>query len=357
MTEVTIHGTDFYIDGKPTYQGREFEGKRIEGMLFNVRAVQATFDDENPETVKHWAYPDTGVWDAERNVNELCAALPEWRDHGVLAFTTNFQGGGALYSKEIYNSYRNNAYHPNGELKTAYSRRMKKVLDAADALGMVVIVGFFYWIQSEGMTEEAIINASRQTCQFLRDTGNKNFLIEVANESRQMFRNEILREDQVHRLIHILRPEFPEMLFSVSLGGAHITRHIPSQALIAVSDYVLLHGNLCLPQTLKYGIDHIRNNPAYMKSPKPIIVNEDSTGIPNFDMSWQNGVSWGYYDQGFGGEDGFGDDTYINFKAHDREDTYEELSGFQTLPINWGINTPEKRAFFDRVAEVTGYHK
>ena len=355
MTEVTILGTDFYIDGKPTYEGRIFEGKRIEGMLFNVRAVQATFDDENPETKKYWAYPDTGVWDAERNVDEFCAALPTWRDHGVLGFTVNFQGGGALYSNEIYNSYRNNAYHQNGELKTAYTYRMKKILEAADALGMVVIVGFFYWKQTDGMTTEAIENACRQSCQFLRDTGKKNFLIEVANESRPMFPNEILREDQVHRLIQTLRPEFPEMLFSTSLAGANITRHLPSPQLVAVSDYVLLHGNQCTPQTLQSGIDHVRNNPAYKKAPKPIIVNEDSPGIPNMDVAWQEGVSWGYYDQGFGGKDGYGFDSYIDFRAHDRETTYEELSGFQTPPVNWGINTKEKKAFFNRVAEVTGY--
>ena len=32
----------------------------------------------------------------------------------------------------------------------------------------------------------------------------------------------------------------------------------------------------------------------------------------------------------------------------------DDLSGFQTPPINWGINTAHKRAFFDRVREVTG---
>ena len=47
--------------------------------------VQATFDDRNPETVAHWAYPDTGKWDAERNTREFLAAMPEWRQHGLLA--------------------------------------------------------------------------------------------------------------------------------------------------------------------------------------------------------------------------------------------------------------------------------
>jgi hypothetical protein len=33
----------------------------------------------------------------------------------------------------------------------------------------------------------------------------------------------------------------------------------------------------------------------------------------------------------------------------------EELVGFQTPPVNWTINSPFKRAFFSRAAEITGY--
>jgi hypothetical protein len=29
------------------------------------------------------------------------------------------------------------------------------------------------------------------------------------------------------------------------------------------------------------------------------------------------------------------------------------LSGFQTIPVNWSINTADKRAFFERLAEIT----
>ena len=55
--------------------------------------VQATFDDLNPETAKRWAYPDSGMWDAERNVREFIAAMPVWKAHGLLAVTVNFQVG------------------------------------------------------------------------------------------------------------------------------------------------------------------------------------------------------------------------------------------------------------------------
>jgi len=355
MTEITIHGTDIYLDSKPTYAGRTFEGRRIEGLLFNVRAVQATFDDENPDTSNRWAYPDTGVWDAQRNVDEFCTALPQWRDHGVLAFTVNFQGGGPLYTPHIYNHFKNNAFTDHGELKTAYTYRMQQVLAAADALGMVVIVGFFYWKHTEGWSDETVMKAARNACQFLRDTGRKNFLVEIANENGPVYKPPLLHGDQVHKVILALKPEFPEMLFSTSLAGMDVTRNLPSPSLVAASDYVLLHGNECLPHTLQLGVAHVRRNPAYVKAPKPIIINEDSPGIPNLDAAWREGVSWGYYDQGYGGEDAYGGDKYMDYRSRPRETRYEELSGFQTPPVNWGINTPEKQAFFQRVAEVTGY--
>ena len=78
-TEVSIRAEQFYIDGRPTYADRSYKGMKIEGLLMNVRAVQATFDDLNPETRARWAYPDTGKWDPERNTREFVAALPEWQ--------------------------------------------------------------------------------------------------------------------------------------------------------------------------------------------------------------------------------------------------------------------------------------
>src|SRR5262245_35790354 len=92
-TDVAIRGDLFHINGKPTYQGRMWNGNKIEGLLLNSRMVQATFDDLNPETVKLWAYPDTKKWDADRNTREFIAAMPMWRKHGLLGITLNLQGG------------------------------------------------------------------------------------------------------------------------------------------------------------------------------------------------------------------------------------------------------------------------
>src|SRR5438093_4425416 len=88
-TEVSIRGDSFFINGRPTYEHRTWRGYRIEGLLLNSRMVQGIFDDLNPETRRRWAYPDTGLWDPERNTREFIGALPEWRRHGLLAFTIN----------------------------------------------------------------------------------------------------------------------------------------------------------------------------------------------------------------------------------------------------------------------------
>jgi len=100
--------------------------------------------------------------------------------------------------------------------------------------------------------------------------------------------------------------------------------------------------------------DAVKAMPAFKANPKPIMINEDSTGIPNLEASWQNYVSWGYYDQGYNGEARQHDIWVEDPAFHLREVRIEDLSGFQTPPVNWTINTPRKRAFFERVAEITG---
>ncbi len=76
-TRVSIDGDRFLINGRPTYPGRTYQGRRIKGLLLNSRMLQGIFDDLNPATRSRWAYPDTGCWDAERNTREFLAALPD----------------------------------------------------------------------------------------------------------------------------------------------------------------------------------------------------------------------------------------------------------------------------------------
>ena len=80
-----------------------------------------------------------------------------------------------------------------------------------------------------------------------------------------------------------------------------------------------------------------------------MLVNEDSVFVENLDAAVGEGASWGFYCQGYGS-------VYrdrMDWKTRPRESSFAELSGFQTLPVNWSVNTAIKRAFFDRVREIT----
>lgn len=155
-TEVTIVGEEFYINGQPTLKGRTWKGHKIQGLLPNSRMVQGTFDDLNPETVAQWAYPDTKKWDANRNVEEFLAAMPEWRKHGLLAITVNFQGG-SPYGYSNAQPWENSAIAPDGSLREPFLKRMERIINRADQLGMVVILGYFYFGQDQRQTDEAAI--------------------------------------------------------------------------------------------------------------------------------------------------------------------------------------------------------
>ena len=155
-TEVAIRGERFFLNGKPTYAGRSYRGLEIEGLL-NLRAVQGIFDDLNPETRGRWAYPDTSKWDPERNTREFVAALPEWRRHGLLAFTINLQGGS-----------------PEGYSKSQPAR----VLAQADALEMVAIVGYFYFAQDQQVKDEAAVRrAVTNATNWLLERDYRNVLV------------------------------------------------------------------------------------------------------------------------------------------------------------------------------------
>ena len=100
-TVVSIEGQAFHINGKPTYAGRTYNGMKVEGLLMNT--PDGAGDLRRPRTPRRAGTGSTRTapWDAERNTREFIAAMPEWRRHGLIAFTINLQGGSPQgYSKE-----------------------------------------------------------------------------------------------------------------------------------------------------------------------------------------------------------------------------------------------------------------
>lgn len=337
-TRVSIIGAVFHINEQPTYPGRTWNGKKIEGLLFNSRMVQATFDDLNPQTRERWAYSDTKAWDADRNLREFLAAMPEWRKHGLLAITVNLQGGSPQgYSKE--QPWHNSGFTESGALRPEYVARLERVLARADELGMVVIVGYFYFGQDERLKDEAaVIAATDAATKWLLKSGFRNVLVEVNNECNvKAYDHEILKQDRIHELIDRVRrteQDGRRLLVGTSYGGGAI----PRENVVRSSDFLLLHGNgVKEPERIVEMVRKTRGVPGYR--PMPILFNEDDHF--NFDQPTNNFASavgeyasWGYFDYRM------------------KDEGFDE--GYQSVPVNWGISSARKRGFFKLLSEITG---
>jgi len=201
-TIVSIKNDQFFINGKPTYEKRYWRGFKIEGLLLNSRMVQGIFDDLSPETAGYWIYPDTKKWDANRNTDEFILNMEKWYSYGLLSFTINMQGG----SPQGYSAVQpwlNSAYYEDGSLRPDYLSRLEKILNKADELEMVPILGLFYFGQDEHLRDErAVVNAVNNMVEWLFEKKYKNILIEINNECNiDKYDHEILKPLRVHELI------------------------------------------------------------------------------------------------------------------------------------------------------------
>ena len=341
-TVLSIEGREFRINGQPTYKGREFRGKKIEGLLMNSRMVQGAFDDLNPQTRHLWKYPDGSEFDAERNTREFIQNMAVWRKHGLLSFTINFQGGSPQgYSRE--QPWHNSAFTDEGELRPAYLARMERILDRADELGMVPMVGYFYFGQAPRFKDEkAVVRATENATDWLISKGYTNVMIEIANECNHGGYPEIVKPKRADALIKLVkersagRVKNPAGRFyvSTSLTGGQI----PNEVIVGASDYLLLHGNgVGQPERIREMVNKTRAVKGYRN--QPILFNEDD----HFDFAKPDNnmvaavsqyASWGYFDYRMKGE-GFDD-------------------GYQSVPVNWGISSERKRGFFGLLQEMTG---
>ncbi len=334
---VEIREDRFFINGKPTYEGRYWNGLKIEGLLLNSRMVQGLFDDLNPETVSNWVYPDTKTWDAERNNSEFVRNMEIWRNHGLLSFTINLQGGSPQgYSQS--QPWHNSAYFEDGSLRPEYMSRLERILARADELGMVPILGLFYFGQDERLRdEEAVKRAVNNVIDWLFERGYRNILIEINNESNVRYDHEILKPQRVHELIDMVKSREQDG-FRFYAGTSYGGGFIPLPNVVKSSDFLLLHGNgVSDPLRISDMVVKTREVEGY--TPKPILFNEDD----HFDFEKENNnfisalkgyASWGYFDYRMKGEQ------------------FED--GYQSVPVDWGINSLRKKQFFNLLKEITG---
>ena len=342
-TTVSIDGPAFCINGRPTYEGRSYNGHKVEGLLLNARLVQGTFDDRNHETRPMWDYPN-GPWDPQRNTRAFIGAMPLWRRHGLIAFTINLQGG----SPRGYSSHQpwyNSAFEIDGQLRADDLSRMSQIIERADELGMVVILGYFYFGQEYRFTDEScVVAAALNATDWLLSRGYTNVLVEIANECDvNKYRHGVVKPARAHELIRLVRERSGgklatpagRLLVSTSfMGGA-----IPTDNVAQAADFLLIHGNgIGQPDRIRAMVDQTRSLGGYHG--QPVLFNEDDhfdfdKPDNNFLAAVSRYAGWGYFDYRMAGE-GFDE-------------------GFQSVPANWGISSARKRGFFGLLKAVTGH--
>ena len=339
QTAVSIKGDQFFINNKLTYSGRYWKGNKIEGLLLNSRMVQGIFDDLNTATIKNWVYPDNKKWDPGRNTDEFVSKMKLWHDYGLLSFTINLQGG-SPYGYSSAQPWYNSAYNEDGTLRADYMARLQKILDRANELGMVPVIGLFYFGQDEHLKDEkAVKNAVINVVDWLFEKNYRNVLIEVDNECDiKSYDHEILKPGRVHELIDLVKNRTRNgyrFLVSTSYGGGTI----PGPDVVRSADFILIHGNgVSVPDTIASMIRKTRNVDGFKV--KPIIINEDDhfdfdKEKNNFVVAISNYASWGFFDYRM------------------KDEPFE--CGYQSVPVDWGINSERKRSFFRLLKEITGF--
>jgi len=268
-TRVSISNGRWYINGQVTYRGA-----KAEGLLLNVRMVNATFEDRNRHD-----------FDPETNAAEFINRIPDYVADGVRAFTLNLQGGMPGYEGAV-----NSAFEPDGSLRSSYLERVRHVIEACDRHGAVVILGCFYQRQDQVLRDaEAVRAGVVNVVKWIQTTGFSNVVVEIANEfGHGGFDHRILKEpDGQVELIRLARQATPELLVSTS-GVGDGTAH---QHVAQASDFLLVHFNSTRLEDIPKRIAALK------KYGKPIVCNEDQKlgqqGATAAEACVTNGASWG----------------------------------------------------------------
>ncbi len=320
-TTYKIEGNNFLINDKLTYSELEGSSKNVHGLLFNARFIQGIFEDVNPKN-KDVYNRFNKVFDKDENTQELIDALPQWYNAGLRALTVGLQGGGPVYSFPDWSVIDTNAFSKDGkEIEKGHKERLIKLIDAADKIGMLVIVSVLYEGQAHLLNDDhSLACAIRTTCEFLSESGYENIIIEVVNEhnvGRFDKHPLIFSHESITHLIHMCK-EWCDNKFAV---GCSRTGGGWSKDIVEASDVVIVHGNGQHREDYLRLIESVKN---ICGDTKPVLCNEDSQRISQIQVSLDTHTSWGYYN---------------DFTK-------------QEPPVHWGILEGEDEYFAKRMTEA-----
>ncbi|MHB1036558.1 MAG: serine hydrolase domain-containing protein [Pirellulales bacterium] len=269
QTQVSIADGKWRLNGQPTYPGTP-----AAGLLMNVRVVNATFEDaRRPE------------FNPDANTDAFLAQVPDYARHGVRAFTLCLQGGMPGYEGAV-----NSAFEPDGSLRAAYLKRVRRVIDACDRQGLAVILGCYYQRQSKLLKDAAAVRAGLvNVVNWIRESRLTNVVLETANEyPHDGFAHAILRTPEGQaELLRLAKKTWPQLLVSASGYGDGKLHDAVAEA----SDFLLIHFNGTPVEEIPARIAALR------KFNKSIVCNEDDkTGLVAARAAQacvENVASWG----------------------------------------------------------------
>ena len=270
-TAISIDGTRWLINGRVTNAG-----SRCEGLLMNVRMVNATFEDRSG------LKPD---FDSQKNTDEFIAKLAEYASHGVNAVTLCLQGGMPGYEGAV-----NSAFEAEGSLRADYLHRVERVIRACDREGVVVILGCYYQRQSKLLKDDVALRAGlANVAKWIKEAQFKNVVLEVANEyAHKGFAHRLIRDPEGQAsLIRLVKESSPELLVTASgYGDGRIDRQVAEAC-----DFLTPHWN-------GTDVQSIAERAAALKPfNKPIVCNEDDKvgqqAVAAMEASIQNGAAYG----------------------------------------------------------------
>ncbi len=268
-TRVSIREGRWYLNDRVTYPGTA-----AEGLLMNVRMVNAVFEDRNRSD-----------FDPEANTDRFIARIPEYVAQGVRGFTICLQGGMPGYEGAL-----NSGFNPDGSLRQSYLRRVRRVIEACDRRGAVVILGLYYQRQDQVLADgdavrAGVVNAAR----WITDSGFANVVLEIANEfGHGGFDHRLLKTAEgMTNLIKLAKATSPALLVSTSgLGDGR-----SSDDVARASDFLLIHFNNTRLEDIDARIAALR------RFGKPIVCNEDNKtgaeGARALELAVAHGASWG----------------------------------------------------------------
>lgn len=268
-TRISLSDGRWLFNGRPTHPGSV-----AEGLLMNVRMVNAVFEDRRRPG-----------FDPEANMDRFIAHVPDYAAQGVDAFTICLQGGMPGYEGAL-----NSAFEPDGSLRPAYLARVERVIRASDERGVAVILGLYYQRQSGVLRDETAVRAGVvNVARWVRERGFQNVLLEIANEyPHSGFVHAVIRDPKGQAgLIRLAKETAPGLLVSASgYGDGKVHAEVAEAA-----DFLLPHWNGTSVAQIPARIAALK------KFDRPIVCNEDdktgTNAVAALRASVANGASYG----------------------------------------------------------------